>query len=147
KTMTDQQQLYEVEAEIAAIQPEIAIAKEKVEKAEEKLEKAIADRDPADIRADLKAILQSASAELTSLRQKEAMLMEWMLRIKEKMDDKDGGNHAGRLFEHTFRQSFIKALYNDGKGLVVSTEYYSPVKACRKYTNQTEPELMDQLID
>ncbi|KAI3655553.1 hypothetical protein MP638_006095, partial [Amoeboaphelidium occidentale] len=86
--MTDQQQLYEVEAEIAAIQPEIAMAKEKVEKAEERLEKAIADRDPADIRADLKAILQSASAELTSLRQKEAMLMEWMFRIKEKMDDK-----------------------------------------------------------
>ncbi|KAI3655314.1 hypothetical protein MP638_001176, partial [Amoeboaphelidium occidentale] len=70
--MTNQQQLDEVKAAIAAIQPEIAIAKEKVEKAQEKLEKAEGDSDIQ--RCSI--LLQSASAELTRLGQKEAMLME-----------------------------------------------------------------------
>ncbi|KAI3657365.1 hypothetical protein MP638_006531 [Amoeboaphelidium occidentale] len=81
--MTHQQQLDEVKAAIAAIQQEIKAANEERKVAEEQLQKAIVDKDPADIRADLNALLQSASAELTRLGQKEAMLMErenWLLR-------------------------------------------------------------------
>ncbi|KAI3655460.1 hypothetical protein MP638_001660, partial [Amoeboaphelidium occidentale] len=107
--MTDQQQLDKVEAEIAAIQPKIDAKEKELMIAKDRLEKAQGD---SDIQR-CSVLLQSATAELTRLSQKEAMLMEWMLRIKEKMDDNDGGNHAGRLFEHTFRQSFIKALFND----------------------------------
>ncbi|KAI3659470.1 hypothetical protein MP638_004532 [Amoeboaphelidium occidentale] len=74
--MSYQQQLDEVQVAIAAIQPEIAKAKGKLEKAEERLEKAIVEGNPADIRADLNALLQSATAELTSLCQEEFLLME-----------------------------------------------------------------------
>jgi hypothetical protein len=50
---------------------------------------------------------------------------------------------GGRSFENTFRTSFIKALYNGGKGLTVSNEYFQPDKASRKYTNTTHPKLME----
>ena len=42
---------------------------------------------------------------------------------------------AGRSFENTFRISLINALYNGGKGLTVSTEYFQSKHASRNYTN------------
>ncbi len=49
-----------------------------------------------------------------------------------------------RSYENTFRISFIKALYNEGKGLTVSSDYFQPLKASRKYSNKTDPKLMDE---
>ncbi|KAI3655304.1 hypothetical protein MP638_002838, partial [Amoeboaphelidium occidentale] len=68
---------------------------------------------------------ESSAAQLTSLDQEKCRLMEMGLQINQQMSDKDVGNYAGRPFEHKFRQLFIQALYHNGKGLVVSTEYYS----------------------
>ncbi len=50
---------------------------------------------------------------------------------------------AGRSYENTFRISFIQALFNDGKGLTVSPEYFHADKATRKYSNKTDPKLME----
>ena len=142
--MNSQHQLEQVQASIAAIQLEISAAKAKVEKAEERLEKAIEEGRPADIRADLKSLLESATTELAGLRKEKDRLMEEKIKLTPQTIAKNGADFAGRSFENTFRLSFIKNLYNGGKGLTVSAEYFVPDKACRKYSNQTEPELMDQ---
>jgi hypothetical protein len=56
----------------------------------------------------------------------------------------DGILGYGGTYENTFRTSFIKCLYNQGKGLVVSSEYFHPDKASRKYTNKSDPALMEK---
>jgi hypothetical protein len=70
--MSNNQELHEVKAAIAAIQPEITKAEEKVVKAKEQLQKAEGD---SDIQR-YSVLLQSATAELTSLRQEKFLLME-----------------------------------------------------------------------
>ena len=70
--------------------------------------------------------------------------MEEKIKLTPQTTARNGADFAGRSFENTFRLSFIKDLYNGGKGLTVSAEYFVADKACRKYSNQTEPELMDQ---
>ena len=50
----------------------------------------------------------------------------------------------GRSFENTFRISFIKALFNEGKGVAVSSLYFDSKFASRRYSNKTDPELMDE---
>jgi len=81
--------------------------------------------------------------EKEQLRKKEEQLTDLLL-LKEKEKQATENQHFGRSYEHTFRISFIKALFNEGKGLVVSAEYFSADKACRKYTNKTDPELLEQ---
>ena len=68
-------QLDEVKAALAALQDEIQEAKEERKTATSHLEKAILEGKPADVRAGLKALLESASANLTGLqREKEELL-------------------------------------------------------------------------
>jgi hypothetical protein len=67
-----QQQLDEVKAAIAAIQLEISAANEERKIAKARLENAVGDSEIQ--RA--KGLLESATAELTGLRQKEMKLME-----------------------------------------------------------------------
>ena len=73
---SSQKQLEEVKAALAALQEEIQKGYEKVVKAEERLEKATLEGKPADISADLKVLLESATANLTRLGQKQAELQK-----------------------------------------------------------------------
>lgn len=43
----------------------------------------------------------------------------------------------GRAYEDAFRLPFIKAVYGNNNGIVISAEYFSPDKAVRKYTKDT----------
>jgi hypothetical protein len=49
-----------------------------------------------------------------------------------------------RCYENTFRLSFIKSLFNNGKGIVVSKEYFLYEKASRSYSNKANPILMER---
>ena len=73
------------------------------------------------------------------MRKKNEQLTELLIVAEKKQI-----SEIGRSYEKTFRLSFIKALYNESKGLVVSAEYFSTDKACRKYTNKTDPELLEE---
>ena len=69
-----------VDAKIAllSLKSEIDEAKEERKRAKLAFEKAIAEGAAADIRADLKSLLNSATLELERLSQKESKWMEWM---------------------------------------------------------------------
>ncbi|KAI3631312.1 hypothetical protein MIR68_010802 [Amoeboaphelidium protococcarum] len=74
--MNVQEQIDESKAAIAAIQQEINIAQQKVEEASLRLKQAIEEGQPADVRAAPRCILESATAQLTSLYKKQDRLME-----------------------------------------------------------------------
>jgi seryl-tRNA synthetase len=65
-----------LDAELVAVQADIEEAKKERKTAKENLEKAIQEGKPADVRADLKALLESATTELTRLGQEKSDLMK-----------------------------------------------------------------------
>jgi len=68
--------LDEVKAALTALQEKIQEAEGKVKRAEERLEKAILEGKPGDVTAALKALLESASANLTGLQREKVKLLE-----------------------------------------------------------------------
>jgi hypothetical protein len=81
------------------------------------------------------------------LRKEKEQLTELLImkeRDKEKKISAAEEFTSGRSFENTFRVSFIKNLYNNAKGIIISPEYFMAQKAARLYSNTTEPMLLEQ---
>jgi hypothetical protein len=99
------------------------------------------------------AFYQDLREKENKLREKENKLREKENKLNDILLEKERQRTQGMLitepvfgrsFENTFRISFIKALFNEGKGVVVSSRYFESKTASRRYTNKTDPELMDQ---
>jgi hypothetical protein len=133
---------------LAKLEAEIDKAEEILNKRTDDLANAAKDGKPTDILAALKEAMLSAERELAALRKKE-LKMEMRgtysnILIVVNEEKAATSQQCGRAFENSFRLSFINAFFNKGKALVVSAEYFSPDKACRKYTNKTDHDLLEQ---
>jgi hypothetical protein len=89
---------------------------------------------------DLLAELRSQLAEFKIDKEQWSNRLDKAIEQNSVLHLKEGG----RSFENTFRMSFIKDLYNEGKGLHIMAEYFNQEMASRKYSNTTEPQLMKE---
>ncbi len=79
--MSSNDEFLQVKRDLVAMQQKIEAVELKRDRAEKALEEAIAEQKPADLREDCRALLASAVADLTSLRQKESDLMKEKARL------------------------------------------------------------------
>jgi len=145
-----------IEQEIAKVNSDIETVTKQIEASESILEKEYENWIPKEKNKygnheQLREKENKLREEKNKLREKENKLREEKNKLNDILLEKEKQRTQsmlepviGRSFENTFRISFIKALFNEGKGVAVSTLYFDSKIASRRYSNKTDPELMNE---
>lgn len=126
-------QLDEVKAALAALQDEIKEAKEERKAAKGQLEKAILEGKPADVRAGLKALLESASANLAGLqREKEKLLEKENILTRSHFSSDEETQEISPTSEGSSKRRKIDYLIATSKKYLLRTLYWGCVTVIGK---------------